>query len=62
MNEERSEQVAEKEVEPRGVRCPDCGCGHLPVLYTRHLEGGRVRRVRQCRHCGRRVLTTERIA
>lgn len=48
--------------EPRGVRCPDCGCGHLPVWQTRPLPGGRVRRVRICRNCGRRVSTTEGLA
>lgn len=45
---------------PKGPSCPDCGCAHLPVLYTRH-RGGRTVRVRECRNCGRRIHTTERI-
>lgn len=43
-----------------GIRCPSCGCGHLPALYTRH-HGNRTVRVRLCRHCGRRVTTTEKV-
>ncbi len=43
----------------QGLACPTCGCEHLPVLYTRHRLGS-VRRVRQCRSCGRRIKTTER--
>lgn len=45
-----------------GVSCPDCGCEHLPVYYTRRRRGGKIIRVRICRHCGRKVLTTERVA
>ena len=43
-----------------GIECPYCGCRHLPVLYTRRYPYGRIRRVRTCRHCGRRVTTYER--
>jgi len=46
--------------EPRGLRCPQCGCGHLPVLYTRQ-QRDHVLRVRCCRDCGRRVVTRERV-
>ena len=42
-----------------GLECPNCGCKHLPVYYTRHRPGY-VMRVRRCRHCGRRMLTKER--
>ena len=45
-----------------GVSCPTCGCRDLPVYYTRARRGGKIVRVRTCRHCGRRVLTTERVA
>lgn len=48
-----------REVEPRGIRCPKCGCGHFEVVYTRKIPGGAIRRRRECRHCGRRVTTYE---
>jgi len=51
---------AEPPREPSGLRCPRCGCGHLPVLYTRHKRD-HVLRVRHCRNCGRRVMTRERM-
>ncbi len=44
----------------QGIECPRCGCRHLPVLYTRR-RFGRIVRVRRCRHCGRRVVTSEAI-
>lgn len=44
---------------PRGLVCPRCGCGHLPVAYTRHRPGAIVR-CRACRHCGKRMITRER--
>lgn len=43
-----------------GIECPKCGCRHLPVAYTRHV-GSRIKRVRYCRHCGHRVVTSEKI-
>ena len=43
----------------RGLVCPDCGCAHFRVLYTRRAWGGRLLRRRECRHCGRRVTTYE---
>lgn len=47
--------------EPRGLECRRCGCGHFFVLYTRPSLGGRIVRRRQCRHCGRRMTTTEKV-
>lgn len=44
--------------DPNGVVCSKCGCAHLPVLNTRRSMG-RIVRYRQCRHCGRRVMTYE---
>lgn len=44
---------------PDGLACPACGCRHLPVLFTRPHPGGKIRRVRECRHCGRRVISYE---
>lgn len=46
----------------RGIRCPACGCGHFRVIYTRKTIGARIVRRRECRHCGRRVTTTERVS
>lgn len=46
---------------PRGLECPRCGCRHFRVIYTRAAWGGRIVRRRECRHCGRRVTTSERI-
>ena len=42
----------------RGLECRACGCRHFEVLYTRPRPGG-IRRVRQCRHCGKRLMTRE---
>ena len=44
----------------QGIECPRCGCRHLPVLYTRH-RNKRTIRFRQCRYCGRRVMTYEEV-
>lgn len=46
--------------EPKGIECPQCGCRHFYVVYTRPKPGKIVRR-RECRHCGRRVTTVERV-
>jgi transcriptional regulator NrdR family protein len=46
----------------RGLECPDCGCMHFRVLYTRRAWGGRLLRRRTCRHCGRRMTTYEVLA
>ena len=56
---ERPKVKKEQPVEP-GLKCPECGCSHLPVWYTRS-RGDKIVRVRKCRNCGRRVSTTERI-
>ena len=53
-------QQDEQEASDKGLRCPDCGCRDLRVYYTRPLPLARIRRVRKCRNCGRRVVTTER--
>ena len=41
-----------------GVACRKCGCRRVPVYYTRPLRGF-VMRVRECRDCGRRLVTRE---
>ena len=43
----------------RGIECRQCGCRHFRVVYTRAAWGGKIRRVRECRHCGRRIMTYE---
>ncbi|QDV66237.1 hypothetical protein [Crateriforma conspicua] len=45
---------------PKGFACPRCGCHHFVLLYVRQHVNRTVRR-RECRHCGRKVTTTERI-
>jgi transcriptional regulator NrdR family protein len=50
----------EREVESKGLICPQCGCRHFYVVYTRPRAGKIVRRKR-CRNCGRHVLTYERV-
>jgi len=44
-----------------GISCPACGCRDLRVLYTRAPMAGMIRRRRACRHCGRRMTTSERV-
>jgi DNA-directed RNA polymerase subunit RPC12/RpoP len=44
-----------------GIRCPRCGCRDLRRAYTRQVPGA-ARRARDCRHCGKRVITLERVS
>lgn len=44
-----------------GIMCPRCGCRHFEVLETRKVFGARIRRRRECRHCGRRIVTHEKL-
>jgi len=45
----------------RGLECPRRGCRHFHVLYTRAALGGQILRRRECRYCGRRVTTYEKL-
>lgn len=45
----------------RGLLCPACGHRQLKVRFTRRSRPGAVTRVRECRSCGHRVRTAERI-
>ena len=54
----RQGDAAESPAERRGLECRACGCRHFEVLYTRPRPGG-IMRVRQCRHCGKRLMTRE---
>jgi transcriptional regulator NrdR family protein len=60
MSQPQPQTVAKPE-EQRGILCPRCGCGHFYVVYTRRAWGGRIVRRRECRHCGKRVTTFERL-
>ena len=44
-----------------GVKCRNCHCRDLRVIYTRKRLGKIMRR-RECRHCGKRMTTFEREA
>ena len=53
----------------KGLECPNCGCFESHVYYTRRRslviggnKEGRVIRRRQCDHCGRRFITSERVS
>lgn len=45
---------------PRGLVCSECGCDHFEVIWTDRQVRKIVRR-RECRNCGKRIRTTERI-
>ena len=42
-----------------GIRCFHCGCRHFYTTHTEPIAGGLIRRRKQCRHCGRRIVTFE---
>lgn len=45
---------------PRGgLECRRCGCRDLRVDHTTRANG-RIIRYRHCRHCGARMMTSER--
>jgi transcriptional regulator NrdR family protein len=52
---------AKKSEDDRGLQCQRCGCRHFHVIYTRRASGEKLVRRRECRHCGTRVTTCERI-
>ena len=43
----------------RGIACPRCGCRHFYTTHTEPLRDGRIRRRKECRHCGRKLVTYE---
>jgi transcriptional regulator NrdR family protein len=47
--------------EPRGIICIKCGCAHFYTLDTTRVRNGKIRRLKQCRHCGKRIHTYEEI-
>jgi len=46
----------------RGLRCRYCGHTKFRVIYTRAAFGARIVRRRQCRRCGKRVTTWEKMS
>jgi transcription repressor NrdR-like protein len=50
---------ATTEVDVVAIRCARCWCRDLRVIYTRRMLNGSIRRLRECRHCGKRMTTTE---
>lgn len=44
-----------------GIECPNCGCKHFYVIYTRRAASGKLVRRRECRNCGRRMTTWESV-
>ena len=46
---------------PFGICCPDCGDCRLPTTKTSHRDDAATLRIRQCRNCGRKVRTRERL-
>jgi len=44
----------------RGLKCHDCGGKRFKVIYTRSGPGV-IKRRRECRGCGRRLTTWERV-
>ncbi len=50
----------EPQPEEIGIPCFRCGCNYMRVVYTRHRRDRRIVRMRQCNHCGTRVMTVER--
>lgn len=42
-----------------GIRCPQCGCRHFYTTHTEPLRDGRIRRRKECRYCGRKIVTFE---
>lgn len=55
-----SDASSESKSTQRGIECPNCSCRHFYVVYTRPRSQKIVRR-KECRNCGRRILTFERM-
>lgn len=43
-----------------GLECRRCGCKHFRVVYARRTANYGILRLRECRHCGRRISTVEK--
>ncbi len=51
--------MTETETTEKGISCTKCGCRDLRVLQTKRHTGGKIMRKRQCRNCGRVLITYE---
>jgi ribosomal protein S27E len=56
-----ADRAENAEADAKGLRCPKCGCRHMPAVYSKPKADGRVQRQRECRNCGRKIVTVERI-
>ncbi len=54
-------QASARPPEKLGLECPVCACQDLRVIYTRRTPCGRLVRRRECRHCGKRMTTSESV-
>ena len=45
----------------QSLECPRCGCRHMYTVETKSTPH-RIIRIRQCRHCGRRIKTYEQFS
>lgn len=52
----------EERRERLGLCCPQCGCSATDVIETRASLFRKVRRRRECVHCGHRFTTLESVA
>ena len=55
-----SDQAQTDKPRPPGLVCPRCGCADLRVVNTKQ-RANRVSRRRECRHCGKRITTSEKL-
>lgn len=59
-DEERNKRITAEDV-PRGLVCPECGYTHFWTTHTRYPELGVVLRYKECRRCGKKTPTVEKI-
>jgi hypothetical protein len=57
----QGQKTPTSDLDKRGLECRHCGCKHFRVIYTRPAWGGRIQRRRECRNCGKRLTTWERV-
>lgn len=62
LAEIRALRIAENAVQPPspepGLECPQCGCKDLRTIRTTKMRN-KIHRRKECRHCGRRVMSVE---
>lgn len=54
--------VSKPDAATKGLTCSACGCQHFSTTHTEPLRDGRIRRRKECRHCGRKLVTYEAAA